>query len=91
MDNVTEIKTKDGQTVFLKLDKEICIGAGSCAALAPDTFGLDDKGIVFLIENSTYDTLEDILAGAQSCPVFAIILYDENMNQLWPEPVDEEF
>lgn len=83
-----KIKTLDGVEIFLKIDKDICIGAGSCAALAPETFGLDDKGIVYLIENSSYDTLEDILAGAQSCPVFAIILYDSEMKQIWPQEID---
>ena len=83
-----KIKTLDNVEIFLKIDKDICIGAGSCAALAPETFGLDDKGIVYLLENSTYDTLEDILAGAQSCPVFAIILYDADMKQIWPQEID---
>lgn len=81
----TEIKTKDGKKIFIKIDREACIGVGSCAAIAPLTYGLDDTNIAYLIKNSTYDTLADILAGAQSCPVFAIILLDEHMNQIWPE------
>jgi len=79
-----KITTKDGKVLYINVVKELCIGAGSCEALAPLTFGLDDKGIAFLIENSNYDTLEDIMAGAQSCPVFAILIYDEDYNQLWP-------
>jgi len=78
------ISTKDGKKITIKIDKDLCIGAGSCAALASLTYGLDDKGIAYIIENNDYDTLEDILAGAQSCPVFAILLYDEEMNQIWP-------
>lgn len=78
------LKTKDGKMIEVILDKDLCIGAGSCAALASQTFGLDEKGIAFIIENNEYDTLEEILAGAQSCPVFAIKILDENKNQLWP-------
>jgi len=78
------VTTKDGKIITIKIDKNLCIGAGSCAALASNTYGLDEKGIAYIIESNDYDTLEDILAGAQSCPVFAILLFDEDMNQIWP-------
>ncbi len=84
--NLKKIVTKDGITCYLKIDRAVCIGAGSCAALAPETFGLDEENLVFLKEDGTqYDNMEEVLAGAQSCPVFAIEVYDENKVKIWPE------
>ncbi|QQR93260.1 ferredoxin [bacterium] len=90
MDNqhkdLKKIITNDGKICYLKIDRPTCIGAGSCAALAPATFGLDEENLVYLKEDGTqYDSLEDVLAGAQSCPVFAIEVFDENMQRIWPE------
>lgn len=73
----------------VKVLREACISAGSCVVLAPNTFELDEEGIAIVKaqggtpENTDSD--EDILAGAQSCPVDAIIVEDENGNQIWPE------
>lgn len=80
-----KIMTKDGKVLYVKVDREACIGAGSCEVLAANTFKLDDQGIAYLVQENNYDVLSDILAGAQSCPVFAIILLDENQKQIWPE------
>lgn len=64
--------------------RDVCIGAASCVAIAPETFGLDDENKVVLIE-SDWNEDEIILAAAQSCPVFAIIVKDaETGKQLFP-------
>jgi ferredoxin len=64
--------------------REACIGAGSCAVLAANTFEMDEENIA-VIKQQNGDSDEDILAAAQSCPVDAIIVRDENGNQVWPE------
>lgn len=64
--------------------RDVCIGAASCVAIAPETFGLDDENKVVIVE-SDWDEEEIILAAAQSCPVFAIIVRDaETGSQLFP-------
>jgi ferredoxin len=64
--------------------RDVCIGAGSCVAIAPETFRLDGENKVVLVE-SDWDEDEIILAAAQSCPVFAIIVKDaETGKQLFP-------
>jgi len=64
--------------------RDVCIGAASCVAIAPETFGLDGENKVVLIE-SDWDEEEIILAAAQSCPVFAIVVKDaETGTQIFP-------
>lgn len=63
--------------------RDVCIGAATCVAIAPETFQLDEQNLVYMVE-SDWDEDEIILAAAQSCPVFAIIVKDETGKQLFP-------
>lgn len=67
----------------IKIDRELCIGAASCVALAPDIFELDSEGIA-IITNPDGETLEALMEGAKSCPTNAIIVEDADGNQVWP-------
>lgn len=64
--------------------REQCIAAGSCVVLASNTFELDEENLVRIVKQNG-DSDEDILMGAQSCPVNAIIVRDETGKQIWPE------
>lgn len=64
--------------------REACIGAGSCAVLAPNTIEMDDENIAVVVKQNA-DSDDDILSAAQSCPVNAIIVRDEAGKQIWPE------
>ncbi len=68
----------------IKIDRNLCIGAGTCVVLAENTFELDDELIAIIKKSDKKDTDEDILASAKSCPVLAIILAGEDGNQLYP-------
>lgn len=65
------------------VDRELCIGAASCVALAGATFELDGENKAVVV-NPKGDIDEDILAAAVSCPTNAIFLYDEDGNQIHP-------
>ncbi len=67
----------------IRVDRELCIGAGSCMAVAPGVFALDEENKAYVVDQNgaDYDT---ILLAAQSCPTKAILLYDENNNQIYP-------
>jgi ferredoxin len=68
----------------IEILRDVCIGAASCVAIAPETFGLDDENKVVIVE-SDWDEEDIILAAAQSCPVFAIIVKDaETGQQIFP-------
>jgi len=63
---------------------EKCISAGSCVAIAPAVFELDEEGIARVIAQDGHDDDTKLLA-AQSCPTAAIIVVDtETGQQVWP-------
>jgi len=67
----------------IKLLKDKCITAGTCVAIAPDTFKLDDEGKVELI-NPDGDDEQTIIDAAKSCPTQAIEIYDDDGKQIAP-------
>ncbi len=74
----------------VKVDRELCIGAASCVAVAVNTFELDSEGKAVikkkdgsLEQTSNYVSYTDIndeetniLNAAKSCPVNAIIIVE---------------
>ena len=68
----------------IKIDRDLCIGAGTCAVLAPNTFELDNELKAVLKKGDHKDSEEYILAAAKSCPVLAIILEGEDGKQIYP-------
>lgn len=58
-----------------QVDKEKCIGCGTCVALAPKTFRLDSGGKAEVVE-SPQDAEETIKEAVESCPVEAISFSD---------------
>lgn len=78
------VAKNDKRKYIIELKRDICIGAASCVAIGPETFGLDDQNKVIFVE-SDWDEEDLILAAAQSCPVFAIIIKDaETGKQIFP-------
>lgn len=81
------------------VDRDLCIGAASCVAVAPSTFELDAENKAVLrrkqpppssdatarrdLEDQSIDD-ETLLLAAQSCPTKAIFVYDEDGNQIYP-------
>lgn len=68
----------------IEIDRNLCIGCGNCVAIAADVFELDKEGksVVKNLKGADDDT---ILLAAQSCPVNAIILYDDKGKKIWPK------
>ena len=70
--------------------REKCIGCGSCAAIAPGVFKLDEQNISVIISQNGNDDETKLLA-AQSCPVTALIVTDTTTGkQVWPVVNDDE-
>ncbi|OGZ43711.1 MAG: hypothetical protein A2719_01315 [Candidatus Ryanbacteria bacterium RIFCSPHIGHO2_01_FULL_45_22] len=65
------------------IDRDLCIGAASCIAVAPDVFELDSENKAVVKDKNAADD-ETLMLAAQSCPTKAIILYDEEGNQIYP-------
>ena len=66
------------------VDRDLCIGAAPCVVVAPGVFQMDDENKAYIVDPKAADD-ETLLLAAQSCPVLAIILYDESGKQVYPE------
>jgi len=65
-------------TYKIKYDRAKCIGAGSCAQIAPQSWELDDEGLAVQKKTDVTDKELDInVKAAKSCPAHAIEIYDE--------------
>lgn len=72
----------------VKVDRDLCIGAASCVAVAPNTFELDAEGKAvvkkkdgtmtsdFVAYEDIADDAVNIEHAAKSCPVNAIIIVE---------------
>lgn len=57
----------------LKVDKDLCIGCGACAATAPEVFEIEDDGLATSIVDEVPKELEDDAIDAkEGCPTNAI-------------------
>jgi ferredoxin len=82
----------------ITVDRNLCIGAASCVAVAPGVFELDSENKAVILKNNgtsdsgpvEYGVLRDkadhdtLMLAAQSCPTKAIILHDEEGKQIFP-------
>lgn len=80
----------------VKVLKDVCIGAGACETISDKVFKVGDDGKAYVVDQGakpdaegfvevTKDTMENALAAAKSCPVFAIVVKDEKGKQIYPE------
>jgi len=67
----------------IEIDTTMCIGDGTCEVVAAKTFRLNTEGKSTVIKPWA-DNDEEIVHAAQSCPVLAIKLFDEEGKQLFP-------
>ena len=59
----------------VEVDRERCVGSGSCEALAPDVFEVDDDGVLIVHRpEPTEDELPDVRDAVQACPTRALSL-----------------
>ncbi len=68
----------------VKVDRDLCIGAGSCVAVAPKAFALDNEAKAVILPTVSEESDDTLLEAAKSCPVAAIFVYDETGKQTFP-------
>jgi len=86
-------------TKKISIDHNICIGCGTCVAIQGSVFELSEEGKSVLKQKNGVKNagpaekkdLEDelvadnvLMTAAESCPVKAILLYNENGKQIYP-------
>lgn len=70
----------------VRVDRKACIGAGECALTAPHIFHLDRENKAVVDSAAAAAADEDLLwQVADTCPALAIILEDDEGNQIYPQ------
>ncbi|MDO8609474.1 MAG: ferredoxin [bacterium] len=89
MSNPLDPKNVSGPVTVRKLkvrvDRDLCIGAATCIAIAPNTFILDDEAKAIIIDTVAQDSDETIIDSAKACPVAAVIIEDDKGNKIFPK------
>lgn len=67
------------------VDRNLCIGAATCIAVAPKTFALDNEAKAIILETANEDEINTIIDAAKACPVAAVIIEDEKGNKVFPK------
>ena len=70
--------------VTIQIDHDLCAGFGDCVSVAPDVFSLNEDNLATILDpdGADQDALQE---AAESCPVSAILLFDEKGQQLAPD------
>ena len=82
--DISEKIRAGGKIRRIVVDRAKCIGATTCVAVAPGVFQMDKDNLAYVTDPNSTDE-DTILMAAQSCPVLAILLYDENNNVIFPQ------
>ncbi len=56
--------------------RDLCIGAATCIAIAPNTFVLDSEAKAIILKSADQDSDDAIIDAARGCPTAAIIIDD---------------
>ena len=67
----------------MKVDRSLCTGVGNCVAMAPTVFKLDKNNKAVVLDVDSVDS-QMLMDAAESCPVDAIIIEDDEGNQIYP-------
>lgn len=79
------LRDKQGSQIGkIVVDRDLCIGAASCIAMATETFELDSENKAVTTDANAEDD-DTLMSAAESCPVKAIMLYDKEGNQIYPK------
>lgn len=70
--------------VVVEVDRDLCIGAATCLAIAPEVFALDNEAKAIILDGADAATRETIIDAARACPTAAIIVKDTDGKQLFP-------
>lgn len=67
----------------VKVDRSLCVGISNCVAVAPTVFQLDKENKATVLDIASVSE-DKIMSAAESCPVDAIIIEDDQGNQVYP-------
>ena len=82
-DNDPKVKRKI-RKLTMRINRDLCIGAATCIAIAPKAWALDDEAKAIILDTSDQETDDTLLEAAKGCPVMAIFITDQSGKQLYP-------
>lgn len=66
------------------INRDLCIGAATCVALAPNVFILDSEAKAIILDTALSATGDILIEAARGCPTAAIIITDAAGNKVAP-------
>ena len=67
----------------IRVDRNLCRGLGNCVVIAPTVFKLDAENKAVILDPASVSD-DELLEAAESCPENAIIVVDDQGNQVYP-------
>lgn len=78
-------RTKEGSNISkIVVDRDLCIAAVSCMAVADATYELDGESKIVVTNANSVDDAT-LLQSAEACPTKAILLFDKEGKQVFPK------
>jgi ferredoxin len=84
MDSNDPKVTRKIRKLTMRIDRNLCIGAATCIALAPKAWTLDNEAKAIILDTCDQESDESLLEAAKSCPVLAIFITDDTGKQIFP-------
>jgi len=76
--------TRKIRNLTMRIDRNLCIGAATCVAIAPKAWALDDEAKAIILDSVEEESDDALLDAAKGCPVMAIFITDQTGKQLFP-------
>ena len=78
-------RSKEGSNITkIVVDRDLCIAAVSCMAVASETWELDNENKI-VVKNANDVDDATLIASAEACPTKAIFLYDSAGTAVYPK------
>jgi ferredoxin len=68
----------------IRIDRTLCVGFGDCIEEAPETFVLDDEGLVRFRDAAALPERERLIRACDVCPVDALSILDAEDRSIVP-------
>lgn len=68
----------------VSINRDLCIGAATCVALAPDVFTLDSEAKAIILDTGVGASGDILIEAARGCPTAAISIIDAAGNKVAP-------
>ena len=69
----------------IHIDRDLCIGAATCLAIAPEVYALDNEAKAIIIDSASQSSDENIIDAARACPTAAISITDKDGTKGFPK------